>query len=212
MNSLSIAIIQPASDKLKQAGSGLHLTAGLLILAHALSHLHGPQSSPVYFWCQLAFAADIFILVLGARGLLAAFPVMNLAFRLLEAFFFFCIGMMMLGVGSTSLAIIHLLIGLAYACLFYFERNPHSRDVLSFHHTGVNIPGIPSPEFLSWSHINRIEPGYHSIRIETDRKEFRFALRDRLDYDSMITLHEYCNFYLGNGQTSVESNEPGLVN
>lgn len=207
MNSLSIAIIQPASDKLKQAGSGLHLAAGLFILTHAFSHLHGPQSSPVYFWCQLAFAGDIFFLVLGARRLLAAFPVMNLAFRLLEAFFFFCIGIMMLQTGTIGLAIVHLLIAIAYTVLFYFERNPYSRDLLSFHHTGINIPGIPSPQFLSWSHINRIEPGYHSIRIETDRKEFCFAFRGRLDYDAMITLNEYCNFYLGSNGAAIRSNQ-----
>jgi hypothetical protein len=197
MNSISVSVVHPAFEKLKRSGVWLHFTAALLILTHSISHFHQQQSSPVYFWCQLIIAVDIFILVLAGRDTLTQLPRVNLFFRLVEILFFLGIGLIMLLADQAVTAAIHICLSLVYSFLFYFERGLESGELLSFHHTGVTIPGLPASRFLLWTHINDVETRYDSIFIRTSLdKDIRLDLRKNLGFEELEQIHEFCRHYL----------------
>jgi len=198
MNALSLPIVHPAFEKLKRSGKWLHFIAGLLILTHALTHVHQQESNSLYFWCQLILSLDIFILVIAGKNILIQLPKVNLFFRLVEILFFLGIGIVMLWADKWVTGFIHLGLSIAYCFLFYCERTLNSGELLSFHHTGVSIPGIPESRFLLWSNINDIEPRYDSIHIETStNKNLNFDLRKNLSFEQLEQIHEFCRHYLG---------------
>ena len=118
MNSISFTIVHPAFQTLKRSGRLLHLTAGALILAHAISHLRQPDTSPIYFWCQFIVAADIFILVFAGRHLLAMHPRLNLFFRFIEFLFFLGIAVILFFERNWLMGSLHL--GLSGIYIFSF--------------------------------------------------------------------------------------------
>jgi hypothetical protein len=197
MDSISLPVIAPRLDKLKRSGGWLHLLAGALILAHAISHFRGETTHTLYFWCLLIISLDIFLLVLVGRDLLHQMPRMNLLFRCVEIIFFLGIGTLMLVEGNPMTGLFHLLLGIAYGYLFYCERLFRDEQLLSIHHTGISIPDLPEPRFLYWTHINKIEANYDSIDITTaEDKPLRFRLRHNLDIDAMEQVQAFCRFYL----------------
>jgi len=198
MDSLSLPVVHPAFEKLKRSGTWLHIVAGLLILSHAISHFHKEESPPVYFWCQLIIALDIFILVLAGRDTLRQLPKVNLFFRLVEILFFLGIGLVMLFAHNWLTAGIHLSLSVVYTYLYYCERSLRSDELLSFHHIGITIPGLPESQFFLWSHINDVEASYDSIHINTSQdKDLSFELRKNLDFAELDQIHEFCRHYLG---------------
>jgi hypothetical protein len=198
MDSISLPVVHPAFEKLKRSGSWLHVAAGLLILTHAISHFHQRESATVYFWCQVIISLDIFILVVAGRELLRQLPRVNLFFRVVEIVFFLGIGWMMLMERNWLAAGIHLSLSIAYTYLFYCEKSFRSEELLSIHHTGITVPGLPESRFLLWSHVNDIEAFYDSIHISTSRdQELRFDLRKNLDFAELEQIHEFCRHYLG---------------
>ena len=198
MDSLSLPVVHPSFEKLKRSGIWLHVTAGLLILTHAFSHLHQQESNIVYFWCQLIISIDIFILVIAGGNSLSQLPNVNLFFRLVEILFFLGIGLIMLLAGKTGAGIIHIMLSIVYSYLFYCERGLRSEEILAFHHTGVTLPGLPERRFLLWTHINKVETTYNSIQIHTSMdKEIRLDLRKNLDFAELEQIHEFCRHYLG---------------
>src|SRR5579863_5571702 len=100
MDSISFPVIAPRVDRLKRTGNRLHLLAGALILAHAISHFRGEATHTLYFWCLLIISLDIFLLVLVGRELLLQMPRISLLFRSIEIIFFLGIGTLMLVEGS----------------------------------------------------------------------------------------------------------------
>ncbi|MDR3712489.1 MAG: hypothetical protein P4L51_06715 [Puia sp.] len=199
MNSLSLPIVHPAFEKLKRSGSWLHVAAGLLILSHAISHMNQPESAPVYFWCQLLISLDIFILVLVGRDTLTQLPRVNLFFRVVELLFFLGIGVTLLLAGNWLSAGIHLSLSIAYGYLLYCENkiSRGAEEYLSFHHTGVTVPGIPESRFFIWTHINGVDAARDSIRIETSLdKTLHFDFRKNLDAEELEQIHEFCRHYL----------------
>jgi hypothetical protein len=198
MDSLSLPVIHPSFERLKRSGVWLHVTAGLLILTHALSHLHQQESNTVYFWCQLIIAIDIFILVIAGGNSLSQLPNVNLFFRMVEILFFLGIGLIMLLAGRTGSGFIHIALSILYSYLFYCERGLRSEEILAFHHTGITIPGLPERRFLLWTHINKVETTYNSIQIHTSlNKEIHLDLRKNLDFAELEQIHEFCRYYLG---------------
>jgi hypothetical protein len=197
MDSLTLHIIHPAFEKLKRFGSGLHLLAALIILLHALSHAHQQESRPVYFWCQLIIALDIFILVFAGRGLLEHSSRINLFFRSVEIIFFLGIGTVMLMSGKWQTGFSHIGLCILYGYLLYCEQGISKSHLLSVHHTGLEIPHIPTTQFFLWSNINRVEAHYDSIQIETSSQEtLHFSLRKNLDFEELEQIHEFCRHYL----------------
>jgi hypothetical protein len=197
MNSLSLPVVHPSFEKLKNSGNWLHLTAALLILIHALSHVHEQELSPVYFWCQLLIAADILILVLAGKNFLSQMPSINLFFRIVEVLFFFGIGIIMFINHKSFSGIFHICLSAAYVYLFYCERNSINKEILSFYHTGIDIPEIPSNNFFYWSEINHVEAHYDSIHIETSsNKKIDLNLRKNLGFEELDQIHEFCRYYL----------------
>ncbi len=198
MDPISLPVIHPAFEKLKRSGNGWHIAAGLLILTHALSHVHSQESRPVYFWCQLLISLDIFILVVAGRDMLIQLPRVNLFFRMVEIAFFLGIGLIMLSAGNPTVAFIHIGLSIAYSCLFYYERQLREPELLSFHHIGVSIPGLPRRRFLPWTNINAVKVRYDSIRISTSLdKEIQFEWRKNLEFAELEQIHEFCRHYLG---------------
>jgi len=198
MNSLSLPVVHPSFEKLKRSGIWLHITAGLIILTHAFSHLHQQESNAVYFWCQLLIAIDIFVLVFVGGNVLSQLPKVNLFFRLIEILFFLGIGLIMLLAGKMLPAIIHIGLSIIYSYLFYCERGLRSEEILAFHHTGITLPGLPERKFLLWTHINKVEAHYDSIHIHTSLdKDIRLDLRKNLDFAELEQIHEFCRYYLG---------------
>lgn len=200
MDSISLPVIAPRLDRLKRSGSWLHLLAGALILAHAISHFRGETTHTLYFWCLLIISLDIFLLVLVGHDLLQQMPRMNLLFRVVEIVFFLGIGSLMLVEGNPVTGIFHLLLGIAYGYLFYCERAFRTEETLSIHHTGITIPDLPDSRFLYWTNINKVEANYDSIDIIiAGDKPLRFQLRNNLDFDQLERVQAFCRFYLGMG-------------
>lgn len=198
MDSISLPVIHPASEKLKRSGIWLHIAAGLLILTHAISHFRQHESPTLYFWCQLFISVDIFLIVLAGRDILRQLPGVNLFFRLVEIIFFLGIGLMMILEDNRLSAIVHLGLCLLYCYLFYCERRLRSGELLSIHHTGITIPGVPDSHFLIWAHVNDIHAFYDSIHINTSQdRELVFDLRENLDFAELEKIHEFCRHYLG---------------
>ena len=198
MDSLSLPVVHPASEKLKRSGASLHFIAALLIITHAFSHFRQPESPAIYFWCQLIISVDIFILVLAGGDTLRQLPRVNLFFRIVEILFFLGIGLIMLPEGKPVTATIHIALSIVYAYLFYCEKSLRPVDLLSFHHIGVTIPGMPEDKFLQWTHINDVEASYDSIRISTSEEEnLRYELRKNLGFVELEQIHEFCRHYLG---------------
>lgn len=198
MDSISLPVVAPSFERLKRSGAWLHITAGLLILTHAISHFRGEETHNLYFWCQLIISLDIFLLVLAGKDVLRQMPRVNLFFRLVEIIFFLGIGTLMLMQGHIGIAIIHHSLSICYAYLFYCEKRLRSDELLSFHHTGITIPGLPESRFLLWSNINDVTTTYDSIRISTSEKEdLSFDLRSNLEFGQLEHIHQFCRFYLG---------------
>ena len=198
MDSISLPVVAPAFERLKRSGTWFHLTAGTLILTHAISHFRSEESHTLYFWCQLIISLDIFLLVLAGKDILRQFPTVNLFFRLVEVIFFLGIGTLMLLQGHLIAGIIHLSLSIGYSYLFYCEKRFRSEELLSFHHTGITVPGLPESRFLLWSHVNGIETFYDSIHISTSQKEnLVFDLRSNLESGQLEHIHQFCRFYLG---------------
>jgi hypothetical protein len=198
MDSISLPVVAPAFERLKRSGTWLHLTAAVLILTHAVSHFRGEESHTLYFWCQLIISLDIFLLVLAGKDVLRQQPKINLFFRLVEVIFFLGIGTMMLLQGHLAIAVIHLSLSIGYAYLFYCEKRFRTEELLSFHHTGITIPGLPESRFLHWTHVNEVETFYDSIHIYTSQQEnLIFDLRTNLEFGQLEHIHQFCRFYLG---------------
>jgi hypothetical protein len=198
MDSISLPVIAPRLDRLKRSGSWLHLLAGALILAHAISHFRGETTHTLYFWCLLLISLDIFLLVLVGRDLLAQLPRVNLVFRAIEIVFFLGIGALMLAQRHPLTGLFHFLLSIAYGYLLYCERSFRSQENLSIHHTGITIPDLPESRFLYWTHINHIEARYDSIDITTvGDKPLHFKLRNNLSFDQLEHIQAFCRFYLG---------------
>ncbi|HEV9037491.1 MAG TPA: hypothetical protein VGQ51_12745, partial [Puia sp.] len=188
----------PKCQRLKTNGAGLHLLAGALILAHAISHFRGESRHTLYFWCQLLISIDIFLLVLVGRDILKRTPRVNLFFRTVEIIFFLGIGLLMLVEHHAMTGIFHLLLTAGYCYLFYYERSLRSEETLSIHHTGITIPDIPESRFLYWTHINDLTATYDSIDICTsDDKDLRFEFLRNLQFEELERIQAFCQFYLG---------------
>jgi hypothetical protein len=200
MDSISLPVVHPAFERLKRSGSWLHVVAGLLILTHAISHFRSEESPTLYFWCQLMISLDIFLLVLAGRDILRQLPRVNLFFRVVEIVFFLGIGTLMLVQGNRMTGIVHLSLSAAYSYLFYCEKSFRSEELLSFHHTGITIPGLPESRFLLWAHINAVETSYDCIHISTsEEKDLQFDLRQNLEFAELEQIHQFCRHYLGKG-------------
>jgi hypothetical protein len=200
MDSISLPVVHPAFERLKRSGSWLHLTAGTLILTHAISHFRSEESPTLYFWCLLLMSLDIFILVLAGRDILRQLPRINLLFRLAEIIFFLGIGIFTLVRGYQWTGIVHLLLSAAYSYLFYCEKNFRSEELLSFHHTGITVPGLPESRFLLWTHVNHIDAAYDGIHILTSEdKNVSFNWRKNLEFAELEQIQQFCRHYLGKG-------------
>src|SRR5215211_4203285 len=143
MNSLTIPVFHPAFEKLKRSGRLLHFTAAIVIISHAISHINQPDSSQLYFWCQLILGIDIFLLVFMGRNILQALPKVNLFFRFIEFLFFLCISVLMFIKSEWVTGAFHLGISILYFYLLYCERRVNTDERISLHHTGVTIPALP---------------------------------------------------------------------
>jgi hypothetical protein len=200
MNSLSLPVVHPAFQKLKYSGRLLHLTAGGLILVHAISHVGQSHSNPLYLGCLLLMALDIFILVFASNNLLVDYPRVNLFFRAVEILFFLGIGITMLIDHHWIWGSIHGLVSVAYIYLFYCEKNVNTEEYVALHHTGITIPGLPESKFFIWSQINHIEAQYDSIIINTSfNKSYHFHLQSNLAFEELDQIHEFCRHYLKTG-------------
>ena len=198
MDSISLPVVSPAFERLKKNGAMMHVLAGVLLLAHAMSHFRGETTHTLYFWCLLFISLDIFLLVIAGRDLLQQLPRLNLFFRMIEIVFFFGIGVLMIVEGNELTGIVHLLLCIGYSYLFYCERALRRTETLSFHHTGITVPALPESRFLYWTHVNEVKAGYDRIEIATaDDVALEFDLRVNLSFDQLEVIQAFCRHYLG---------------
>ena len=197
MNAVSLTIIHPAFENLKRAGRLLHLLAGMAILANAFSLYRNPTINPVYFWCQLIVAIDIVLLVFLTRNLVEELPKINLAFRLTETLTLLAAAIIFFSEERYLMSAALLLASMAFAYLLYCEQKVNQPEILSIHHTGISLPGLPSGHFFIWSKINAIEARYDSIQIQTADKSWQFPLRKNIGFEELDQIHDFCKHYLG---------------
>lgn len=197
MNAVSLTIIHPAFENLKRTGRLLHLLAGMAILANAFSLYRNPTINPVYFWCQLIVAIDIVLLVFLTRNLVEELPKINLAFRLTETLTLLAAAIIFFSEERYLMSAALLLASMAFAYLLYCEQKVNQPEILSIHHTGISLPGLPSGQFFIWSKINAIEARYDSIQIQTADKSWQFPLRKNIGFEELDQIHDFCKHYLG---------------
>jgi hypothetical protein len=175
----------------------LHLIAALLLIGHAFSHV-GEAYNPVYFWCQLIFGIDILLLVYIGRNLAITMPGINALFRVAEFLFFLGIGIILFLEAKWIQASFHIVLSIVYIYLFHCERRLEKTEIISFHHTGVDIPGLAGNKFLLWTQINQLQATYHSVEIETSQQQqLKFNFRENLSFDELDQIHDFCKHYLG---------------
>lgn len=197
MNSVNVAIVHPAFERLRQNGSTLHLVAGSLILLHACLHILHPDPDLIYFGCLLLVAIDIFILVLAVGKSLADIPGVNLFFRAIECLFFAGIGIEMLVEGRLAVGLVHVAVAAGYICLFRIEQKMRTGAWIGIYHSGIVIPALWGPRFLSWSAVSSLDAGYRAITITTAKVQYAFDLRKQLQFDELDQIHEFCRYYIG---------------
>lgn len=198
MNSISLPVVAPSFERLKRNGVFLHVLAGILLLAHAISHFRGEATHTLYFWCLLFISLDIFLLVIAGRDVLQQLPKLNLFFRLVEILFFFGIGVLMIVEGNEVTGIVHFLLSIGYGYLFYCERALRKTEMLSFFHIGILVPGLPENRLLYWTHVNGVKAGYDRIEIATsDQEALGYELRVNLSFDQLEHVQAFCHHYLG---------------
>lgn len=197
MNAVSVTIVHPAFENVKRVGRLLHLLAGLAILVNAFSLYRNPTINPIYFWCQLIVAIDIILLVFLTRNLVEELPKINGAFRVTEALTFLAGAIIFFSEERYLMSVSLLLVSIAFAYLLYCEQQVNQPEILSMHHTGISLPGIPSGQFFIWSKINDIEARYDSIQIHTADKSWQFPLRKNIGFEELDQIHEFCRHYLG---------------
>lgn len=197
MNGISLPVVHPQFQNLRQKGKLLHLLAAALIVVHAVSHFNQPGVPFIYSACLFLIALDIFILVLATRGSLSAMPKVNLFFRAIETVFFLGIGVEMLIKQHWMSGASHLILGIAFSYLFYCERKLNRGEFLGIYHTGLSIPSLPENKFLLWSKINDVEANYSTIHVSTPEKELVFDLQQNLQFGELDQIHEFCRHYLG---------------
>jgi hypothetical protein len=197
MNALAITIVHPAYENLKRLGRFLHFIAGLIILMNAIHELQQPRPNHVYFWCQLFIGADILIMAFTSRNLAEELPRVNMIFRFIECIIFLGAATILLTEASWVMGFVLVLIGIAYAYLMFCERKVTTAEMVTFHHIGITISGIPNSQFFVWSRINKVEAHYDNIIIETSgNKTYHFNLRQNLQFEELDQIHEFCRHYL----------------
>lgn len=198
MNTLSLPVIHPSFQNLKRNGRWLHLIAGGLIVIHALSHYRQPNPSPIYLFCLLLIALDIFILVFAVRNLLTDLPRVNLFFRIVEGLFFLIISTEMFLHGQWLFGATHLVLFMTCGYLFYCEKKLTKEEFVGIYYSGISIPSLPESRFFIWTQINSIDANYNSITIETSTNgTFHFTLHKNLQYEELDQINEFCKHYLG---------------
>ncbi len=197
MNPLSIAIIHPAFERLKNSGRWLHLLAAIIITANALTLYRQQNSSAIYFWCQIIVAADIFILVLAGKIFTELARSLSLFFRLLEAILFTMTGLILLQENELTTVILQWLVATGYFYLYYCEKKLDSNEILSFFNLGIFVPNLPYGKMIYWIHIESVETEEDSISIITsNRKILRYPLQKHLQAREVGEIHEFCRHYI----------------
>ena len=139
------------------------------------------------------------LLSLLGKNFLADTPRYNLAFRIIEAILFISFTWMYIIQQHYIMAAIMFLVSGGYAYVFYCERKSMKQELLSFHHIGVVVPGLPNNHILSWYHINEIKAEYDNITINiSGEKNIRFWLKKNLHLEELEQIHEFCRHYLKN--------------
>jgi hypothetical protein len=197
MNALAINIVHPAYENLKRTGRFLHLVAGLLIILNAIHELQLPKINHLYFWCQLFIGADILVMSFTARNLAQELPRINTIFRFIECTIFLGAAVILLFENNIVMGMVLILISISYAYLLFCERKVYTTELVTFHHTGIAISGIPRSKFFIWTSVNKVEARYDSIVIETaQNKIYHFNLRQNLQFEELDQIHEFCRHYL----------------
>ncbi len=197
MSPIAISIIHPEFQQLKKASRSLHLLAALFITANAFLYVQHPEANRYYFWGQLIVAADILILFVAGKELIADSPKFNLFFRITEVIVFSTFCVLLFFRGEWLAACIQAVIAAAFVYLFYYERKSAYAENISIQHLGINIPGFPNDRFISWIDIKSVETNESTIVVETRvGKTFQFQFRTHLSTDEEKTIREYFGYYL----------------
>ena len=196
----SLHIVNPAFELLKRSAKILHFIAASVIVLNAVHQLQESEGDRLLGYSQVFIGADIFILLLFNSRALAALPLLNTAFRLIEAVFLAGIGLMLLADGHNGLGWLHLLMAAGYGFLFYRERRIMKSESLDISQTGIAVPNFLKDMEISWADVKTIIPRYHSILIETlNNKKIQFKLRRNLRINELEEINDFCSQHLYNG-------------
>ncbi len=197
MDALSFRVSHPAYQQLRQQGRWLHLMAAGLILVHAFSHLRQQDPSLVYLSCLFLLALDLLVLVLASRTLLIDQPRLNLFFRLTEVIFFGIIATEYFLKRGWIAGGVHSISAIAYAWLWYCERQLAREELVKILHSGIEIPGIPDEKFFIWSKINQLNISYSTLDISTsDNENHTLEFIENLKPDELEQLQAFRKYYL----------------
>lgn len=197
MDALAFRVSHPAYQQLRQQGRWLHLMAAGLILVHAFSHLRQQDPSLVYLSCLFLLALDLLVLVLASQTLLTEQPGLNRFFRLTEVIFFTIIATEYFLKRGWIAGSVHALSALAYAWLWYCERQLAREELVKILHSGIEIPGIPAEKFFIWSKINQLDISYSALGIITsDNENHKLVFAERLNPEQIEELRSFRSYYL----------------
>lgn len=197
MNGLAIYIIHPDFEKVKQAGRWLHLLAAILILTHAFSNYHSPETEKLYSWCQIFLGIDILVIIALNKELVKEQPRTNRLLRLIEIIMFLATALILAFHQNWLTATGFFLFTLLFSYQFFCEGKASEPEYIAIHHTGITISGLPESRFLKWSEVNSLELDDTQVSIATtEGKLLRFSLSRTVEEDEKEQVANFNHYYL----------------
>ncbi|MCW3093689.1 MAG: hypothetical protein JWP81_4758 [Ferruginibacter sp.] len=192
-----LPIVHPQFELLKRSAGILHFMGASIILVNGLYILNENESAKITCYLQFAIAAEIYLVLLLGRNLLAGSPFLNAFFRITESLTLLGIGVSLISFGQLTPGYMHLLISAGFFFLLYREWRIMHSESINIRQTGITIPNFLMDEEIGWQEIKQIRPKYHAIIIETIRnKKIQFQLRKNLKIEELQQIDEFCRQHL----------------
>jgi hypothetical protein len=190
----SLPVIHPSFELLKRSAPFLHFIAASIILVNGLHHFQLHHINKIICYCQLFIAADVYLfLFFIVMGLVTDTVYVNCIFRFMETMTLLGISSILFSDGHHVMAFLHLALCIGYGFIFYREYRIQHSEAVDIKPTGISIPNFKADTEISWQDIKEVQPGYHSILIETFRnKKIQFRLRCNLNMEERQQIDEFC--------------------
>lgn len=192
----SLAIIHPSLEILKHLCRLLHLVAAILIAINAAHQLAAHEGGTIICYTQLIIAADIAILVFFGAGVFIATPKIGVLFRVIEAFTFMGIFLILTTEGHPWFGIFNFMLSIVYGFIAYREWRVAIAETIEIRPAGISFPNFFADVKIKWLHVKKVVANYNSILIETVQdQKLEFELRRNLKIEELQQINDFCTVH-----------------